>query len=75
MITFSKLRGIITAARKQCQYTIKPPTYGRELSLREAEVVENEPATTYARRVKVKAKHQALEQLKSKWEEKPLYSQ
>jgi len=50
MITFSKLRGIITATRKQCQYTIKPPTYGRELSLREAEVVENEPATTYARR-------------------------
>ena len=49
--------------------------YGRELSLPEAEVVENEPATTYARRVKLKAKHQALEQLKSKWEEKPLHGQ
>ena len=31
--------------------------YGRELSLPEAEVVENEPATSYARRVKLKAKH------------------
>lgn len=49
--------------------------YGRELSLPEAEVAENEPATTYARRVKLKAKHQALEQLKSKWEEKPLHGQ
>ena len=46
--------------------------YGRELSLPEAEVVENEPAASYARRVKLKAKYQALEQLKSKWEEKPL---
>ena len=27
--------------------------YGRELSLPEAEVAENEPATTYARRVKL----------------------
>ena len=49
--------------------------YGRELSLPEAEVAENEPATTYARRVKLKAKHQALEQLKSKWEDKPLHGQ
>ena len=49
--------------------------YGRELSLPEAEVVENEPATDYARRVKLKAKHHALEQLKSKWEEKPLHGQ
>jgi len=30
--------------------------YGRELSLPGAEVVENEPAATYARRVKLKAK-------------------
>ena len=44
------------------------PKYGRELSLPEAGVVENEPATSYARRVKLKAKHEALGQLKSKWE-------
>ena len=49
--------------------------YGRELSLPEAKGVENEPATSYARRVKLKAKHEALEQLKSKWEEKPLHGQ
>ena len=29
----------------------------------------------YARRVKLKAKHQALEELKSKWEAKPLHGQ
>ena len=45
--------------------------YGGELSLPGDEDAENEPATTYAQRVKLKAKHQALEQLKSKWEEKP----
>ena len=49
--------------------------YGRELSLPEADVVENEPAASYARRVKPKAKYQALEKLKSKWEEKPLHGQ
>jgi len=49
--------------------------YGRELSLPGAEVVENEPASAYARRVKLKAKHQALVQLKSKWEEKSLHGQ
>ena len=49
--------------------------YGRECSLQEAEAVENEPATSYARRVNLKAKHLALEQLKSKWEEKPLHGQ
>ena len=49
--------------------------FGRELSLPEAEVVENEPAASYARRVKLKAKYQALEQLKSKWQEKPLHGQ
>ena len=49
--------------------------YGQELSLLEAEVVKNGPATTFARRVKLKAKHEALEQPKSKWEEKPLHGQ
>ena len=49
--------------------------YSRELNLPEPELVENEPITNYARRVKLKAKHQALEQLKSKWEEKPLHGQ
>ena len=49
--------------------------YGRKLTLPETEVVENGPTTSYARRVKLKAKHQALEQLKSKWEEKPLHGQ
>ena len=38
-------------------------------------MVENESTTSYARRVKLKAKHQALEQLKSKWEEKLLHGQ
>ena len=49
--------------------------YRREPSLPEAEVLENEPTTSYARRVKLKAKYQALEQLKSKWEERPLHGQ
>ena len=49
--------------------------YGRELSLWEAEVIKNEPAVSFARRVKLKAKYQALEQLKSKWEEKALHDQ
>ncbi|PFX28567.1 hypothetical protein AWC38_SpisGene6722 [Stylophora pistillata] len=49
--------------------------YGQELNLPEAEVIENEPTTNYVRGVKLKAKHQALEQLKSKWEEKPLHGQ
>ena len=49
--------------------------YGWELTLLEAEVEENEPATSDAQRVKLKAKHQALEQLESKWEEKPLHGQ
>ena len=40
--------------------------YSRELNLPEPKLVENEPITNYARRVKLKAKHQALEQLKSK---------
>ena len=40
--------------------------YGRELALPEAEVVENAPATSYARRVKLKPKHQDFEQLRSK---------
>ena len=38
-------------------------------------MVKNEPTTSYAQRVRVKAKHQALQQLKSKWEERPLHGQ
>lgn len=49
--------------------------YRHELSLTEAEVIENQPDVSYAQRVKLKAKYQALEQLKSKWEEKPLHGQ
>ena len=75
MITSSKLQGIMTVARKQCPYTIKPHKTGENTAWPEAEVVENEPATSYSRRVKLNAKHQALEQLKSKWEEKHLHGQ
>lgn len=68
--------GIMTAASKRTMSNYhQAAKYGRELTLPEAEVMENEPGTSYARKVKLNAKHQVLEQLKSKCEEKPLHGQ
>ena len=62
-------------ARKQCPYTIKPQNTGENSAYQKLKWQRMSPATTYARRVKLKAKHQAIEQFKSKWEEKPLHGQ
>ena len=47
--------------------------FSRELGVPAIPLAEDEVNTTYARRTKAKAKHQGHQQLRSKWESKPLH--
>ena len=54
---------------------VQAAKFKRELDVPDIEIMDNEQATTYARRTKLKAKNLALEHFKTKWEEKPLHGQ
>ncbi|KXJ16764.1 uncharacterized protein LOC110235072 [Exaiptasia diaphana] len=54
---------------------VQAAKFKREFDVPDIEKLDNEGATTYARRTKLKAKNLALEHLKHKWEEKPLHGQ
>ena len=67
MIISSTQEAVMTAARNQCSYTINlQNTIKNSVHQTEVEVVENESTTSYARRVKLRAKHQTLPQIRNR---------
>lgn len=53
----------------------KAANFKRQFNTPNLMIILNESATDYARRIRQKAKEQALEMLQSKWKEKPLHGQ
>ena len=53
----------------------KAANFKRQFNTPNLMIILNESATDYARRIRQKAKEQALEMLQSNWKEKPLHGQ